>query len=122
MSIPYTPLQSFGGSGPPPECSPNVRRIVGRTHSSPPANGVPARPETECRNSPGFWLRTFDAWTTNPLLADALDVPLQPIAGVQPSELTFAVQSATGAGRASPLLRSRSACVEPSSRSSQPSR
>jgi len=43
-------------------------------------------------------LRTFEPWTVKPevALADGL-VPVKEIAGVQPSELTFGVQYATGA-------------------------
>jgi hypothetical protein len=40
--------------------------------------------------------RTFVAVMLKPLPAEALGVPLNPIAGVQPSELTFAVQYTVG--------------------------
>jgi hypothetical protein len=37
-------------------------------------------------------LITFAAETTNPEPALALEIPVEPIAGVQPSEFTLAVQ------------------------------
>jgi hypothetical protein len=43
-------------------------------------------------------LRTFEALIVKPLPADVLGVPLQPIAGKQPSEFSFAVQYVFGTG------------------------
>src|SRR5690349_3088188 len=76
MSIPYTPLQSFAGSGLPPESKPGVRRTGAATHRNPPWNGVEAGPPIEYRHNPGFALRTFSAYTKKPLGAVALAVPV----------------------------------------------
>ena len=49
-------------------------------------------PSRVYRSTPAFWLRMFVADTAKPLRAVVLGLPEEPIAGVQPNELTLAVQ------------------------------
>jgi hypothetical protein len=64
----------------------------GATHSVPPVNGAACRPLVPYRIRPALLLRTFVASTSKPEPALADGTPTPAIAGVQPSEFTFAVQ------------------------------
>jgi hypothetical protein len=97
MSIVYTPLQSLVGAGLPPEFDPAVRLIGPLTHSVPPWKGVVAGPLMPYSISPDLLLRMFEQLTVKPLPALALEAPLKPMVGVQPKELSFAVQYVVGA-------------------------
>src|SRR5687768_2956600 len=74
----------------------------------PPWNGTAARPVFEYRYRPTLLLITLTVLTVKPELADALDVPLAPIDGVQPSEFTFAVQYTCGPATRSTMAARRS--------------
>ena len=93
----------------PPEFIGTERLSGVATQRRPPTNGAAARPALEYRYRPGLLLITLVAETVKPEPDVALAIPLEPMDGVQPSELIFAVQYTVVVGK--PKMRTVGACM-----------
>lgn len=74
------------------EGTPTERLTGDATHKVPPWKTELARPLLLYNTNPALLGRAFDPVMLKPDVAEALGVPVQPMAGSEPHELTLAVQ------------------------------